>query len=168
MDAGDAKTVVIPIYQRNYAWEYDHIKALINDVYDSYRKSDSDPYYIGTLVTFHRRESVYEGIDGQQRLTTIYLALKAMGITKTASRLTYDARKISDDTLQSLTDLQDYDVVSDTGKKNGYKYMIEAISDVLGLPKPKGVFVPLEKCEVLDKFRDYFLDHVRIIHYRVP
>lgn len=168
MDTGDAKTFVIPIYQRNYAWEYDHIKALINDVYDSYRKSDSDPYYIGTLVTFHRRESVYEVIDGQQRLTTIYLALKAMGITKTASRLTYDARKISDDTLQSLTDLQNYDGVSDTGIKNGYKYMIEAISDVLGLPKPKGVFVPLEKCEALDKFRDYFLDHVRIIHYRVP
>ena len=88
---GSSVVYKIPIYQRNYAWEYDHIKALINDVYDSYRKSDSDPYYIGTLVTFHRRESVYEVIDGQQRLTTLFLALRAMGVTKTVSRLTYEA-----------------------------------------------------------------------------
>lgn len=58
----------IPIYQRNYAWEREEIRALINDVYDSMTKS---VYYIGTLVTYKRDENIYEVIDGQQRLTTI-------------------------------------------------------------------------------------------------
>lgn len=67
----------IPIYQRNYAWEREEIRALINDVYDSMTKS---VYYIGTLVTYKRDENIYEVIDGQQRLTTIYIILKALGI----------------------------------------------------------------------------------------
>ena len=66
----------IPIYQRNYAWEREEIRALINDVYDSMTKS---VYYIGTLVTYKRDENIYEVIDGQQRLTTIYIILKALG-----------------------------------------------------------------------------------------
>ena len=120
------------------------------------------------LVTYHRRENVYEVIDGQQRLTTIYLALKAMGITSVVSKLAYDARKASDDTLQHLTELKDYDGVLDEGIRDGYKYMIDAVADILGLRKPKNAYSPLDKCEELDRFRDYFLNKVRILHYRVP
>ena len=68
----------IPIYQRNYAWERDEISALIKDIYDS-MVIDKPIYYIGTLVTFKRDENVFEVIDGQQRLTTIYIVLTAMG-----------------------------------------------------------------------------------------
>ena len=168
MNVGEAKRFVIPVYQRNYAWEDDHIRALVKDVHDSYMKSDSVPYYIGTLVTYHRRENVYEVIDGQQRLTTIYLALKAMGITSVVSKLAYDARKASDDTLQHLTELKDYDGVLDNGIRDGYKYMIDAVADILGLQKPKNAYSPLDMCEELDRFRDYFLNKVRILHYRVP
>ena len=46
----------IPIYQRNYAWEREEIRALINDVYDSMTKS---VYYIGTLVTYKRDENIW-------------------------------------------------------------------------------------------------------------
>ena len=45
-------TYMIPVYQRNYAWEEDQISALIKDVYDSWQKNSSAPYYIGTLVTY--------------------------------------------------------------------------------------------------------------------
>ena len=58
-------TFQIPIYQRNYAWEYDEIKALVKDVYDSLEKGNCPVYYIGTLVTYKRDEGVFEGIDGQ-------------------------------------------------------------------------------------------------------
>ena len=75
----------IPIYQRNYAWEREEIYALIKDVYDSLKKS---VYYIGTLVTYKRDENIYEIIDGQQRLTTIYIILKALGIENFSNTLT--------------------------------------------------------------------------------
>ena len=34
MNVGEAKRFVIPVYQRNYAWEDDHIRALVKDVGD--------------------------------------------------------------------------------------------------------------------------------------
>lgn len=65
---------VIPMYQRNYAWDEGEITQLIQDVID-YLPGGRN-YYIGTLVVFERTESkrtVYETIDGQQRLTTLSL-----------------------------------------------------------------------------------------------
>ena len=95
LESQETKTYVIPIYQRNYAWEEDEINALIKDVYDSFAKNKNDYYYIGTLVTYKRGDSVYEVIDGQQRLTTIYIILKVFGIKEIRNRLTYGARKKS-------------------------------------------------------------------------
>lgn len=58
---GDEKAVYeIPIYQRNYAWEKDEISTLIQDVYDAYKKNQRKVYYIGTLVSYHKGDCVYE------------------------------------------------------------------------------------------------------------
>ena len=68
---------VIPMYQRNYAWDEGEITQLIQDVID-YLPAGRN-YYIGTLVVFERPErpednrTVFETIDGQQRLTTLSL-----------------------------------------------------------------------------------------------
>ena len=71
----------IPIYQRNYAWENEEITALVNDVWDAYCQSKGT-YFIGTLVTYDRGDGRYEVIDGQQRLTTLYLILLLSGKTQ--------------------------------------------------------------------------------------
>lgn len=76
LDGRDAATYMIPVYQRNYAWEKDEIDTLVKDVHDSFRKDRTSPYYIGTLVSFNRGDSEHEIIDGQQRLTTIYIIPK--------------------------------------------------------------------------------------------
>lgn len=52
LESQETKKYVIPVYQRNYAWEEDQISALIKDVYDSCRKNSKALYYIGTLVTY--------------------------------------------------------------------------------------------------------------------
>ncbi len=62
---------VIPMYQRNYAWDEGEITQLIQDVMD-YLPAGRN-YYIGTLVVFERSDGKYEIIDGQQRLTTLSL-----------------------------------------------------------------------------------------------
>lgn len=109
IESQDTKTYTIPIYQRNYAWEEDEITALIKDVYDSFTKHTQSPYYIGTLVTYKRDEGKYEVIDGQQRLTTIYIILKALGIKHLKNSLTYEARKVSASTIKQLDDYPNLD-----------------------------------------------------------
>ena len=99
---GQPVSYIIPIYQRNYAWEEDQIATLIKDIYDAYLKHNHDPYYIGTLVTYKRGDNRYEVIDGQQRLTTIYLILKALGVKPIANKLTYSARRVAALTLENL------------------------------------------------------------------
>lgn len=156
-NSGIATTYKIPIYQRNYAWERDEIFALIKDIHDS-MVIDKPVYYIGTLVTFKRDENVFEVIDGQQRLTTIYIILTAMG-EKLANRLAYSSRKTSTQTITAMSKFEknkevkdsDFGEEYDLGIKNGYNFAKEALKDVN-----------------MDKFKEYFLNHVHIIHYRVP
>ena len=156
-NSGTATTYKIPIYQRNYAWERDEIFALIKDIHDS-MVIDKPVYYIGTLVTFKRDENVFEVIDGQQRLTTIYIILTAMG-EKLGNRLAYSSRKTSTQTITTMSKFEknkevkdsDFGEEYDLGIKYGYNFAKEALKDVN-----------------MDKFKEYFLNHVHIIHYRVP
>lgn len=149
---GDKATYEVPIYQRNYAWEKDEISALIQDVYDAYT-ADKQIYFIGTLVSFHKGDQVYEVIDGQQRLTTIYLVLRALGVTL-ANKLTYRARKKSDDTIKNILLLQKIEE-KDDGIVNGFKYAENAISEIIP-----------ESC--IDEVKTYFQENVHLIHYQVP
>ena len=155
LESQESKTYMIPVYQRNYAWEEDEITALIKDVYDSACKNPKAPYYIGTLVTFKRGESEYEVIDGQQRLTTIYIILKAMGVKQFRNKLTYGARKVSASTIKKLDDYPDLGEEVDDGIRNGYKFAEKAINTIVNVSERKS-------------FEQYFLHNVHIIHYSVP
>ena len=141
----------IPIYQRNYAWEREEINALIKDVYDSLEKS---VYYIGTLVTYKRDENIFEVIDGQQRLTTIYIILKALGIETIPNTLTYSARKVSASTIEKMPKFGEE---KDEGISNGFYYAVDALNEIVG-----------DKKTDIDAFKNFFLNKVHIIHYRVP
>lgn len=152
--AGNEKCVYeIPIYQRNYAWEKDEIAALIQDVYDSFLKDSKKVYYIGTLVTFHKGDNVFEIIDGQQRLTTIRLILDALG-EPYSNRLTYRARKKSDDTLKSIKNTANLEE-KDRGIENGFNCAKTELNNLI------------DKRE-RNSFQSFFLDQVHVIHYQVP
>lgn len=163
LESQETMTYMIPIYQRNYAWEEEEITALIKDVYDSFLKPLKPIYYIGTLVTYKRGDSVYEVIDGQQRLTTIYIILKALGKTlgKTSgikafrNKLTYSARKVSASTIQKLDYYPDLGDEVDHGIRNGFKFADKAIKAIVNFSELEG-------------FKQYFLNKVHIIHYSVP
>lgn len=161
---GEASTnYTIPIYQRNYAWERDEIHALIKDIYDS-MVMGKPIYYIGTLVTFKRDDNIFEVIDGQQRLTTIYIILKAIGETF-SNKLTYSSRKTSTQTIEAMSKFEknkevkdsDFGEEPDLGIKNGYGFVKDALKDIIG-----------ENNTDIDNFKNYFLEKVHIIRYRVP
>lgn len=76
---------LIPDYQRPYAWGEDECATLWDDLFsfafpgDDYERFDSenDEYFLGPIVTFKNLSGQLEIIDGQQRLTTIMLLLRA-------------------------------------------------------------------------------------------
>jgi hypothetical protein len=150
--SGDKVIYEVPIYQRNFAWEKDEISTLVQDIYDAFTAS-KPTYYIGTLVSFHKGDSVYEIIDGQQRLTTIYLILNALNVP-IQNKLTYRARKKSSDTICGIPKFEVDE--KDMGIVNGFRYVKESIDEIV-VSKGKR-----------DGFSKYFLYNVHLIHYRVP
>lgn len=63
----------IPIYQRLYAWEEAEIKQLLEDLHRQFEKDRNSSYYLGNLVLYENENKRYDVIDGQQRLTTLFL-----------------------------------------------------------------------------------------------
>lgn len=103
---------VIPIYQRNYAWEAKEIEQLIQDVVDYWGNCRNLSYYIGTLVVSaieNENNPLYYTIDGQQRLTTLSVLLavirnefKPSGLDWFAGlNLSFESRRKSTDTLKA-------------------------------------------------------------------
>ncbi len=75
---------VIPDYQRPYAWTEEECQTLWEDIFEfafpngQYKEFNSDEeYYLGPIVTFKNENNKKEVIDGQQRLTTLMLLLRA-------------------------------------------------------------------------------------------
>jgi len=75
---------LIPDYQRPYAWEETQCQTLWDDIFsfafpdNNCDKFDSnEEYFLGSIVTFENDNNKKEVIDGQQRLTTLMLLLRA-------------------------------------------------------------------------------------------
>lgn len=70
----------IPVYQRNYAWPEEQCRKLFDDIIQAYFRNKS--HFCGSIVyallKHENGVNYFVIVDGQQRLTTIYLLLKAM------------------------------------------------------------------------------------------
>ncbi|MCT7959297.1 DUF262 domain-containing HNH endonuclease family protein [Laspinema sp. D1] len=75
---------LIPDYQRPYAWDDQQCQTLWDDLFlfsfpnnncDAF--DDNEEYFLGSIVTFKNENGKSEVIDGQQRLTTLLLILRA-------------------------------------------------------------------------------------------
>lgn len=94
------KEYIIPLYQRAYAWEDKQLTQLVEDIEDV---AEDANYYIGSLIV-SEQNGRYEVVDGQQRLTSLYLLLNCLGI-KTKSTLTFACREKSNYTLRNIEEL---------------------------------------------------------------
>ena len=175
--AGGGKTLfseagvryVIPRYQRAYAWEEKEIEQLIDDICD-----DNDPkrdYYIGSLIVARRKagdEVEYEVIDGQQRLTTIYLLLQCLldesyfsrGEVSVGEALSFDCRSKSNCTLAYIR--------SDAQKSEGKEELLDqSILLAVDIIKKKLAREFGDRVEDQKKFVDR-LKHVVLYRIEVP
>ena len=143
----------VPDYQRGYRWGKNEVKQLLGDIYENGLKS----YYLQPIVVKPIKGEDFELIDGQQRLTTLYLLLNYLeksfsGESKTSRKyeITYETRK---ETHSYLTDL-------DPNKKennidfffiyNAYRTIKEWFKD---------------DRSTINKFYFYLTEYVKIIWY---
>ena len=71
----------VPDYQREYVWQAEQVEQLLHDVNAELSESISDEppeYFIGSIVVCPRNDGVFDLIDGQQRMTTLFLVLCAI------------------------------------------------------------------------------------------
>lgn len=127
---------VVPVYQRNYAWRVEQIEQLVDDVWTAARDGNAERYFLGNLVVAQRTTSETEGshlevIDGQQRLTTLALLLRALpgGDAEPARRLRYASRPKATAALSSLGTSDNDD---GTGIPTAYKVVRQALEARVG------------------------------------
>lgn len=144
----------VPSYQRGYRWGEDEVNRLLDDVFQNGQKN-----YCLQPVVVRKKDDTFELVDGQQRLTTIYLIYKYMSdinpmfFHKPAFNLVYETREQSADFLANMDLEKQEDNIDFWFIANAYK--------------------PIQKWFEADmqiramKIYEYFKEHVKIIWYEV-
>lgn len=74
------KKFIIPDYQRPYKWDKEKCETLWNDIEEFSRSTEAqneESYFLGTVVSYNNEDGNPEIIDGQQRMTSFMLLLRA-------------------------------------------------------------------------------------------
>ncbi|MCI6481492.1 DUF262 domain-containing protein [Treponema porcinum] len=109
------KQYTIPVYQRNYEWSNEQCVKLFQDIVQAYKRDKT--HFCGSVVYAYLKEehniSYYVLIDGQQRITTVYLLLKAMrDLAETAG-----TKELIDEALYNVDKFDTYDVTQQSKLK---------------------------------------------------
>ena len=151
----------IPLYQRNFAWTYDEIEQLLNDVADAFQENRDNYYYIGTLVV-NKENDIFKIIDGQQRTTALNLIALALKHEFCFDRLksvnlTFPARKKSNENIQKLFTKQKISEDDENELTRGYRHAYDALKKMLE-----------ERQFESESFFNYLFDNVIIFRSILP
>lgn len=147
----------IPIYQRNYTWKEIEINQLLEDIDKNVRNEESKNYYLGNLIVNQDNKGVFEVIDGQQRLTTLFLLCRYLNLVK-KEVLKFEAREKYNKTLANIVTLFDK---GDLVKEENYAKEIVASYKII-----KSYFEERTQNAKNDFIRK--LDKVKIVRVQVP
>ena len=99
---------VIPSYQRGYRWEEKEVRTLLDDLWKFKQvKGDEKSYYLQPLELVEIDDKKYRVVDGQQRLTTIYLILYKLrleGMLIKSFSLEYETKQYLTDYMNAPTE----------------------------------------------------------------
>lgn len=160
---------IVPLYQRNYAWGQDEIEQLLQDLYENFKKAETNAslnYFIGSLVVLKRKDGLYEVIDGQQRLTTLSLLLKILEQVK-EPKLFYESRP-------------EVEAFFDSYYRNGstrgvtFNHTVSHLINAVDLIK-QSIVNPDEikekrlfDIEDFDKFKNFVFENVVLVRVEIP
>lgn len=162
----------IPGYQRGYRWTEQQVNDLLNDI-NEFEPKNGSWYCLQPLVvkglnddTFERIKKAtsleegksllkgrWEVIDGQQRLTTIYLILACLGVTDKYS-IEYETRKGSMNFLENISEKNENEAQSNID----FFYMHKAYKTINNF---------FEEKKNQEDFKDKLLNNVKFIWYDV-
>ncbi|MEZ4962423.1 MAG: DUF262 domain-containing protein [Saprospiraceae bacterium] len=160
------KRFFVPAYQRGYRWTSTQVKDLLDDVHEFYQseKTKEAFYCLQPLVLKEMHESgaeggsVYEVIDGQQRLTTILIILQyfnkrlAEPYRKQLFRLQYETRSDSAGYLEHIDE-------SGKDKNIDYHHIYQASQAVERWFK--------ERQHIIGDFESTLLNATKVIWYEI-
>lgn len=143
----------VPSYQRGYRWGKFEVERLLNDVYQNGEKN----YYLQPVVVCKKGEA-FELVDGQQRLTTLYLIYKYMQnvdscFSDPSFSLKYKTREQTADFLKKINLSQQEDNIDFWFIANAYRVIKEWFEKDLQI-RVRNIF-------------NYFKEYVKIIWYEV-
>jgi len=167
---GSAERYFIPIYQRNYSWKEKQVDLLLQDIWDSANKYKSDTqknYYIGNLIVLPDEgdSSLFETIDGQQRLTTLYIIMCSV---LHSEELKYDMSWFNPKCLEfrnrkKSVNALEYISGSSVDNSDCEEHIVSTWSSMA--TKIKNM---CDSDEGVRLFFDYLLDYVKVLRIPVP
>ncbi|EPW7417225.1 DUF262 domain-containing protein [Campylobacter upsaliensis] len=100
---GDLKgeNFVIPSYQRGYRWTSKEVTTLLQDIWDFAQMENQPDFYCLQPIVVKKNGREYNVIDGQQRLTTIFLTIKFLQ-NKDYFTIDYQSRLKSAEFLKNI------------------------------------------------------------------
>ena len=143
----------VPSYQRGYRWGEDEVTRLLDDVHQNGKNN-----YCLQPVVVRKRGEAFEVVDGQQRLTTLYLIYKYMKninsfFSEPAFSISYETREQSADFLKTVDLSKQEDNIDFWFIANAYKTIQKWFEQDMQI-------------RVMHIF-EYFKEDVKIIWYEV-
>jgi Protein of unknown function DUF262. len=141
----------VPVYQRAFSWTSAEIGQLVTDIADTYRFDE--PYYIGSLVVYMRRDKMAEVIDGQQRLTALSILLFVLGNEYHMEGfdnlyIRYEARRDAEEARDRIAK----GILKDDTFSSAYRVFTEKLKAI----------------EDISRFTSFLLDKVTVLMTEVP
>jgi len=157
---------LIPSYQRGYRWSTQQVNDLLNDIWEfSKTKREEEEFYcLQPIIVKKEHDSLWEVIDGQQRLTTIHIILTRLNsmLPEKEKQFTieYATRKGSKEYLDSIN-------IEKRDDNIDYFHMFNAYENINiwmdYIQKEENV----SKNTLVMKLLPVFLENVKVIWYEI-
>lgn len=173
----------IPTYQRGYRWTETHVNDLLNDIQNFIESFNgkgigTDDFYSlqPIVVKWNKEKGRWNLIDGQQRMTSIFLVIKyfnCLGVNEDLPQIGYETREKSEvylkglgiDTKNPKAEPVCYDSegkLIDNKENIDYRYMSRAFAAI------NKWFIEKGQSFNRYKFQEIFLYNTRVIWYELP
>lgn len=154
----------IESYQRGYRWGTEEVKRLLEDIYlngEKNRKEHKDSKYCLQPIVVKRQEEKLELIDGQQRLTTIYLIYqymhKKIPEISPVPKFFIDYNKAREKTREFLKEID----LTREDENIDFYFLSNAYKTI------ENWFSNEKEKKSITRFYDYLTDEVKVIWYEV-
>ena len=148
------KDFLIPSYQRGYRWDNKEVKELLEDINEFMLDKKNNGFYCLQPIVVKEDKSKYRIIDGQQRLTTIFLIIKYLK-DKSYFKIEYETRAKSFNFLDEIKNK-----VDNSADNIDFYYFLKAYKCI------KDFFENNQNID-RDKFYDTLINNCKVLWYEI-